>query len=489
MEMVEVGDGAELLEELLAVPESSGHPARRISAVRRRLRMAMIVIELTAGALGGVVLAIVARLDALGSALSILGFLVLWRGLGATASIADDDDTRPWTSTLQKAKTTVVIALATSWVAFGVLSAVGTDRPALAGVLAAAVAGASAIVLRGAAHSLVYRSPDLAQRTVILGSGMVARQVHDRLRVAPHLSIEVIGLVDDDVHFATSPELPHLGNLEDLEQIVHTHDIDRVIIAFTRSGHDELLRCIRVCWDNQVAIDIVPRLFEFLDGARSLDQIGGLPMLSIMVPRLSRSARALKRGSDILLGGVGLVMISPLLLGVAIAIKLDSRGPVFFRQSRVGRDGKHFKIFKFRSMYVDAEDRKAELSELNEARDGVMFKIRRDPRITRLGGFLRRSSIDELPQLINVLSGRMSLVGPRPLVPEEIAAFAEGWHLRRLDLRPGMTGPWQIYGRSEIPFQDMLRFDYQYVAGWSLARDFEIMLSTVPVALSGRGAY
>jgi len=118
-----------------------------------------------------------------------------------------------------------------------------------------------------------------------------------------------------------------------------------------------------------------------------------------------------------------------------------------------------------------------------------MFKIREDPRITRLGRFLRHSSIDELPQLINVLTGQMSLVGPRPLIPEEVAAFDEGWNLRRLDLRPGITGPWQIYGRSDIPFQDMLRFDYQYVAGWSLARDFEIMLSTVPVALSGRGAY
>jgi exopolysaccharide biosynthesis polyprenyl glycosylphosphotransferase len=335
----------------------------------------------------------------------------------------------------------------------------------------------------------VYRSSELAQRTVIVGSGMVARQVYDRLQIAPNLSLDLIGLVDDDVAPETSPALPQLGGLEDLEQIVHTYDIDRVIIAFTRSGHDDLLRCIRVCWDNQVAIDIVPRLFEFLDGARALDQIGGMPMLSITVPRLSRASRGLKRGADILLSGLGLLVLSPLLIAVAIGIKLDSRGPVMFRQRRVGRNGKEFAIFKFRSMFADAEARKAELAKLNEANDGVMFKIRKDPRITRIGGFLRRSSIDELPQLINVLIGQMSLVGPRPLIPEEVAAFDEGWHLRRLDLRPGITGPWQIYGRSDIPFQDMLRFDYQYVAGWSLARDFEIMLSTVPVALSGRGAY
>jgi exopolysaccharide biosynthesis polyprenyl glycosylphosphotransferase len=488
MEIAEARDSAELLEELLSVPEGA-QPARRIGQVRQRLRMAMITIEVIAGVLGGVALAILAGLQPLGFVLAVLGFLLVWRGLGAAGSATADDDTRPWTSSLKRAKTTVMMALMISWVAFAALSVAGTERPALAGVVAASVAAATAILLRGAAHTLVYRSPDLSQRTVILGSGMVARQVYDRLQIAPHLSIDVVGLVDDDVHHETSPALPHLGNLDELERIVHTHDIDRVIIAFTRSGHDELLRCIRVCWDNHVAIDIVPRLFEFLDGARALDQIGGLPMLSITVPRLSRSARMIKRASDLALSIVGLLALSPVLLAVAVAIKIDSRGPVLFRQRRVGRNGKPFEIFKFRSMYVDAEQRKAEFAALNEADDGVMFKIRKDPRITRVGSFLRRSSIDELPQLLNVVTAEMSLVGPRPLIPEEVAAFDEGWHRRRLDLRPGMTGPWQIYGRSDIPFQDMLRFDYQYVAGWSLARDFEIMLSTVPVALSGRGAY
>jgi exopolysaccharide biosynthesis polyprenyl glycosylphosphotransferase len=488
MEIAEARDGVELLEELLSAPQRA-QPARRIRAVRGRLQAALLASEIAAGLIGGAALAILADLAPIGYAISIAGFLLAWRTLGAASGICADDDLRPWTSTLRKAKTTAVMGLAISWVAFGALSLDKADDPAGAALTAAAAAAIVSVVLRGAANTLVYRSSELTQRTVIVGSGMVARQVYDRLQIAPNLALDLIGLVDDDVAPETSPALPHLGGLEDLEQIVHTHDIDRVIIAFTRSGHDDLLRCIRVCWDNQVAIDIVPRLFEFLDGARALDQIGGLPMLSITVPRLSRASRALKRGADIVLSGLGLLALSPLLICVAIAIKLDSRGPVFFRQRRVGRNGEEFSIFKFRSMFADAEARKAELAKLNEANDGVMFKIRKDPRITRVGSFLRRSSIDELPQLINVLSGKMSLVGPRPLIPEEVAAFDEGWHLRRLDLRPGITGPWQIYGRSDIPFQDMLRFDYQYVAGWSLARDFEIMLSTVPVALSGRGAY
>jgi exopolysaccharide biosynthesis polyprenyl glycosylphosphotransferase len=449
----------------------------------------MVAAELTAGVVGGVTLAILAPFGLVGFVLSALGFALVWRLLGAFTGVLSDDDARPWTSSLQKARTSGAMALAISWIGYGALYLLDSPKPALAALVGAAAAGVTAIGLRATAHTVVYRSPDMAQRTVIVGSGVVARQVYDRLQIAPHLSLEVLGLVDDDVHYETSPTLPHLGTLDDLERIVHTHDIDRVIIAFTRSGHDDLLRCIRVCWDNHVAIDIVPRLFEFLDGARALDQIGGMPMLSITVPRLSPSARAIKRGSDLAFSTIGLLALAPLLIGVAIAIKLDSRGPVFFRQRRVGHNGKQFQIFKFRSMYVDAEARKHELAELNEANDGVMFKIRHDPRITRIGGFMRRTSIDELPQLLNVLAGTMSLVGPRPLIPQEIAAFDESWHRRRLDLRPGITGPWQIYGRSDIPFQDMLRFDYQYVAGWTLARDFEILLSTVPVAISGRGAY
>ena len=177
------------------------------------------------------------------------------------------------------------------------------------------------------------------------------------------------------------------------------------------------------------------------------------------------------------------------MIAIAIAIKVESRGPIFFRQPRAGRNRSSFRLIKFRSMYTDAEERKADLGEMNEAGDGVMFKIREDPRVTKVGRFIRRYSLDELPQLFNVLIGEMSLVGPRPLIFPETDALEKKWHLRRLELRPGLTGPWQVYGRSQSPFQEMVRFDYQYVAGWSLARDIEILFATLPAVISGRGAY
>jgi exopolysaccharide biosynthesis polyprenyl glycosylphosphotransferase len=262
-----------------------------------------------------------------------------------------------------------------------------------------------------------------------------------------------------------------------------------VIIAFSRASHQQLLSCIRTCRDHRVAVDVVPRLFELLEGARALNTIGGLPLLSIGAPPLGKASRVAKRAMDVVFSGAALIVLSPLLALAAIAIKLDSRGPVFFSQVRAGRKGTEFRLIKFRSMYRDAEERKKLFEEQNEAGDGVMFKIKEDPRITRVGHFLRRTSIDELPQLLNVLRGEMSLVGPRPLIPEESQHAARTWHARRLDLRPGITGLWQVSGRSDLPFQEMVRFDYQYVSGWSLARDIEILLATVPVVLSGRGAY
>ena len=188
-----------------------------------------------------------------------------------------------------------------------------------------------------------------------------------------------------------------------------------------------------------------------------------------------------KRALDIFGAGLALLMLSPMLIAIAVAIKLDSRGPVLFRQRRSGRGGEFFTLLKFRSMRTDAT--------VEVRGDGAIVKGRDDDRVTRVGRFIRRFSLDEAPQLINVLQGDMSLVGPRPLVIAEAEALHLDWHARRADLRPGLTGPWQVAGRSNIPFQEMIRFDYQYVAGWSLARDIEILLATVPTVLSGRGAY
>jgi lipopolysaccharide/colanic/teichoic acid biosynthesis glycosyltransferase len=214
------------------------------------------------------------------------------------------------------------------------------------------------------------------------------------------------------------------------------------------------------------------------------DDIHGMPMLGIRSFGLSRSSRAVKRGTDIFASSLGLLAVSPLMIMIAIAIRLDSRGPVFFRQERVGRDGQRFGLLKFRSMVVDAEARKAELLALNQT-DGL-FKLANDPRVTRVGRIMRKTSLDELPQLINVLKGEMSLVGPRPLIVDEDEKIV-GWHRRRLHLTPGMTGPWQILGSARVPLHEMVNIDYLYVANWTFWTDAKILLRTVSYMFRGGG--
>jgi lipopolysaccharide/colanic/teichoic acid biosynthesis glycosyltransferase len=202
-----------------------------------------------------------------------------------------------------------------------------------------------------------------------------------------------------------------------------------------------------------------------------------------------RALRALKRSTDVVVAVLSLIVLSPFLLGIAAAIKLTSRGPVFFRQLRIGSHDQPFEIIKFRTMRVDADERKGEYAHLNvhaQNGDGKMFKIVDDPRVTPVGRFLRKYFLDELPQLLNVLTGKMSLVGPRPLIPEEDEHVPE-WARRRLRVRPGMTGTWQVHGHSAVPFEEMIRLDYAYVAKWSYPGDFKLILETIPLVLRGDG--
>ena len=201
-----------------------------------------------------------------------------------------------------------------------------------------------------------------------------------------------------------------------------------------------------------------------------------------------RLSYAIKRLMDVVGSGLGMILLSPVFLAIAAAVKFTSPGPVFFSQVRVGRYGRHFRFYKFRSMFIDAEARKAELMSQNESKDGVIFKMKNDPRITKVGRFLRRTSLDELPQLWNVFIGDMSLVGPRPPVPKEVQEYTLE-DRKRLDVIPGITCLWQIMGRSEIPFHEQVRLDKEYILAPSLWKDFLILLKTVPAILGGRGAY
>jgi exopolysaccharide biosynthesis polyprenyl glycosylphosphotransferase len=414
---------------------------------------------------------------------------LLWPLAAFSIGLYRSDQLSSWASAVTEVPRGFVAVLLITWPLFGVASALHLDRVVMLTFLTVAGIAALTPVARMIVRAGLHRSPVLRQRTLILGSGVVAGQVVEKLHNNAQFGLVPVGIVDDDVYDVGTPDLPWLGRFADLDKVIEAQGIDRVIIAFSRASHEQLLKSIRACRDAGVTVDVVPRLFEFLDGVRALDQIGGLPLLSIGVPPLTSASMAAKRVLDIVGSSLLIAVLAPLMIAIAVAIRLESRGPVFFRQPRAGRGRTSFQVIKFRSMYIDAEARKSEVAGLNEADDGVMFKIRMDPRVTRVGRFLRRFSLDELPQFFNVLRGEMSLVGPRPLIFPETDALQENWHLRRLELRPGLTGPWQIYGRSQSPFQEMVRFDYQYVAGWSLARDIEILLATIPAVVSGRGAY
>jgi exopolysaccharide biosynthesis polyprenyl glycosylphosphotransferase len=445
--------------------------------------------DFLAAAISACVADLVAGPAGANSVVYIAAAALLWPLTAFSIGLYRGDQLSAWASAVPDVPRTFVALLIMSWPLLGIGSALGATGPAILTLITiAGTAGISAFS-RSGVRARLHKSDELIQRTLIIGSGVVAGQVVEKLENNRQFGLVPIGIVDDDVHLVGLPDMPWLGRFSDLTKVIEQEHPDRVIIAFSKASHEELLECIRACRDARVAIDVVPRLFEFLDGVRALDQVGGLPLLSIGRPALSSISMAAKRMLDAVGAAALIVLFSPLMLAIAVAIKLESRGPIFFLQPRAGRGGTSFRLVKFRSMYVDAEERKAALTEMNESTDGVMFKIKEDPRVTRVGRVLRRFSLDELPQLFNVLVGEMSLVGPRPLIFSESDALDAEWHLRRLELRPGLTGPWQVYGRSQNPFQEMVRFDYQYVAGWSLARDIELLLATIPAVLSGRGAY
>jgi exopolysaccharide biosynthesis polyprenyl glycosylphosphotransferase len=277
-------------------------------------------------------------------------------------------------------------------------------------------------------------------------------------------------------------ELTVLGTVGDLPELVGTLDIERVIIAFSQAPHTQALTIIRELNGLDVQVDLVPRMFEVLGPQVTIHGAEGIPLLGLPPGRLPWSSLVIKRAMDLALSFAALVLLSPVLAIIALAIKLDSPGPVLFRQVRMGKGDAPFRILKFRTMAVDADERKHEVAHLNKHSEGDnrMFKVPDDPRITRVGRVLRRFSLDELPQLENVLKGEMSIVGARPLIPDE-HRHVDGWGMRRLDLKPGVTGLWQVLGRDDIPFGEMVSLDYRYVTTWSVLGDVKLMLRTIPV--------
>jgi exopolysaccharide biosynthesis polyprenyl glycosylphosphotransferase len=426
-------------------------------------------------------------------ALLVILSLPLWILLMKLHGLYDRDEDRADHSTVDEITKVFQVVTIGTWMFFVVVRA--TDAfvlPLDRLVLFWFFAVVAIPIFRAVTRAACRRSVAYIQNAVIVGTGPVGRLVARKVSAHPEYGINLVGFVDADP-IASGDSLggiPVLGSPERLREFISDLHIERVIIAFTPTSHEETLDVIRTVRDLDVRVDIVPRLFEVVGTNSSVHMLEGIPLVGLARLRLSPSARAIKRAFDFVGAVVGLVLLAPVFAGVAIAIKLDSRGPVFFRQLRRGEEEETFRIFKFRTMNVDADQRKAEIAHLNMHldEDSRMFKIPSDPRVTRVGAFLRRTSLDELPQLLNVVKGEMSLVGPRPLILEE-DAYVESWARKRLELKPGMTGLWQVLGRSDIPFDEMTKLDYLYVTSWSLKEDLRLILLTLPALFRPRRAY
>lgn len=326
-------------------------------------------------------------------------------------------------------------------------------------------------------------------RVLIVGAGEVGRAIMRSIVARPDLGYRPVGFVDDDPKKQEGSIGPFkaLGSTEDLAAILEKEAIGQVIISLPWISHRKVLQIISESERRGVRARFVPDLLQMSLSQVDTDVLEGIPLIGMKETTLTGWKIALKRFMDIAGSSAMLLLLSPLLTIIGVAIKLDSPGPVLFRQTRLGRGARPFTCYKFRSMWEDAEEARPQLSELNEVA-GPIFKIRDDPRVTKVGRIIRRFSLDELPQLINVFRGDMSLVGPRPPLPSEVEVY-EDWHHERLRIPSGITGLWQVMGRSDLTFDEMVMLDLYYAENWSLWLDFKIMLRTIPTVLFARGAY
>jgi exopolysaccharide biosynthesis polyprenyl glycosylphosphotransferase len=325
-------------------------------------------------------------------------------------------------------------------------------------------------------------------RLLLVGAGEVGRSIMQSLVAQPGLGYEVVGFVDDDPEkLQDIGRFKALGATGDIPRLVSELAVDEVIITLPWLSHGKVLAIMSHCQQRGVQVKVVPDLFQISMNQVDVDELNGIPLIGLREPSLQAASQLVKRGIDILVSLVSLTLLSPVVVATALAIVMDSPGPVIFPQTRVGQGGRTFTLYKFRSMRTGADEEKDRLRRATET-NCVTFKLKDDPRRTRVGGFLRRTSLDELPQFYNVLRGEMSLVGPRPAIPAEVEQY-EDWHRKRMRVKPGLTGLWQVMGRSELPFEDMVMLDVFYIENWSLAMDLKILLRTVPSVLSGRGAY
>ncbi len=327
------------------------------------------------------------------------------------------------------------------------------------------------------------------KRVLILGAGNMGQTLASRLKTDRTLGGEPVAYLDDDIGKIGKlyKNVAVLGPIANIKEIIKKENINEVIFATTKLPYQTTLDIITECEVLKVSFKIVPGILEIIASRVDIEEMGGIPLITVKEIGLKGFNAFIKRAIDILSSAFLLVILSPIFALISILVKIDSPGVVFFSQDRVGKDGKIFKMFKFRSMIAGADEMIPQLKELSET-EGHIFKIKDDPRMTRVGKWIRRLSIDEWPQLLNVLIGDMSLVGPRPPLPREVEKYSP-WHRKRLRIAPGITGLWQVSGRSLLPFEDMVRLDIYYIENWSLWFDVKLLFRTISVVLTAFGAY
>ena len=344
------------------------------------------------------------------------------------------------------------------------------------------------VVVRRLGLGLLRRAGYDNQRILVVGGGAVAKFLMQQLTANRSLGNRVIGYLDSNGNGTSAAfgRFARLGNVDDLAAVIESEQVDAVYVALPSSVQHQLGPVIERCRRQGVQFRVVPDLLEAQFGRIDIHPVAGIPLVTLREPEITGFRYLQKRALDLTVSLLGILLTAPFWLVIGVAIRLDSPGPILFRQTRIGHDGRSFRVFKFRSMVQDAEARKHELFETET--HPLLFKAPDDERRTRVGRLLRRLSVDELPQLLNVLLGHMSLVGPRAQVPDEVAQY-DAWARHRLRVLPGLTGLWQVSGRSDLGFDEMVMLDTFYVSNWSLGLDLRILLQTIPTVLSGRGAY
>ena len=324
------------------------------------------------------------------------------------------------------------------------------------------------------------------QRVVVVGPPDAARKMRRNLLADPEQGFDVVGVVFPETPEQSMDDLQPLGTIHDLPEILLNQPIQQVFLSARLWREPQIRPIAELCENLGVRFSITANFLDIRHGKAIVQDLGGWSVLTFTQTPTSGVALGVKRLLDVLVSGLGLLLLSPMLSLVALLVKLQDGGPVLFIQERVGLYGRLFPMYKFRTMVVDAEKKRQEVAHLNEM-DGPVFKITHDPRITRLGAFLRKTSLDEFPQLWNVLTGDMSLVGPRPPIMSEVRQY-EHWQRRRLSMKPGITCIWQVSGRNEVDFQTWMKMDLEYIDNWSLLLDLKLFLMTLPVVLLRRGA-